>query len=239
MPRCPGPTGCRWAGWSGRSTARPTRKPSGAAPAIRPKAVASASRCGSGRCPRRSSSGPHSWCSAANASSISDSTPTARTTRISAADSTAYRSSAVFPTPASPHTTSAAPCPPRTPSSSPSRVAHSPPRPRSTCGKPCRAGLAATRSILVFPCGAHQPGTVPGANTTGLDGSRNSADRPGCAGPADPQPADRILSTAAASGWPEVDAPGSFGKSIFRTGGGAGVRTASLRRRPGRRCAVP
>ena len=41
-------------------------------------------------------------------------------------------------------TTSAALRPPRTPSSSPSSVAHSPPRPRSMCGKPCRAGLAAT-----------------------------------------------------------------------------------------------
>ena len=57
------------------SAARPTRKRSGAGPACRPNAICSASRCGPGSRPSRCSIGPHSWCSAANASSISDSTP--------------------------------------------------------------------------------------------------------------------------------------------------------------------
>jgi hypothetical protein len=43
-----------------------------------------------------------SWCRLAKASSISDSTPTARTTVRSDADSTTYCRSAVFPIPASP-----------------------------------------------------------------------------------------------------------------------------------------
>jgi hypothetical protein len=60
------------------NTPSPTRKRSGGAPARIPNAVSSASHCGSGRCGSRSSSGKHSWCSAANANSISDSTPTAR-----------------------------------------------------------------------------------------------------------------------------------------------------------------
>jgi len=48
-----------------------------AAPALMPNAVFSASRCGTGRFPRRPSIGAHSACRPANASSISDSTPAA------------------------------------------------------------------------------------------------------------------------------------------------------------------
>ena len=42
------------------STARPTRKRSGAGPSSRPNAILRASRCGPGRRPSRSSMGPHS-----------------------------------------------------------------------------------------------------------------------------------------------------------------------------------
>ena len=62
------------------STARPTRNRSGASPGLRPKTIRSASRCGPGSRSSRSRSGAHSWCRLAKASSISDSTPTARAT---------------------------------------------------------------------------------------------------------------------------------------------------------------
>ena len=52
-----------------------------AAPALRPNTISSAWRCGAGSRSSRSSIGAHSWCRPANASSISDSTPTARATR--------------------------------------------------------------------------------------------------------------------------------------------------------------
>ena len=74
-------------GWSSAvaasrlSTASPTRNRSGAGPSRMPNATASASRCGPGSWSSRPSIGTHSWCSPANASSISDSTPQARTTR--------------------------------------------------------------------------------------------------------------------------------------------------------------
>lgn len=51
-----------------------------------PKTVSSAAHCGRGRFFRRSSNGTHTWCSVANASSISDSMPTACSTRRSVAD---------------------------------------------------------------------------------------------------------------------------------------------------------
>jgi hypothetical protein len=57
----------------------------GTGPALRPNAVRSASRCGTGSRPARSSTGASSWCSPANASSISDCTPAARNTRHPAA----------------------------------------------------------------------------------------------------------------------------------------------------------
>jgi hypothetical protein len=50
-----------------------------------------ASRCGTGSRSSRSSSGPHSWCKLAYASSISDSTPTARTTVRSDSDADAIK----------------------------------------------------------------------------------------------------------------------------------------------------
>ena len=64
------------------STPRPTRNRSGGFAAAqaehRTQARLAAARAAR---PARSSTGPHSWCSAANGSSISDSTPTARRTR--------------------------------------------------------------------------------------------------------------------------------------------------------------
>ena len=62
------------------SAARPTMNRSGGGPATRPNAVRSASCCGNGSRSARSSIGAHSWCSPANASSISDWTPAARAT---------------------------------------------------------------------------------------------------------------------------------------------------------------
>ena len=58
--------------------------------------------------------GAHSCCSPANASSISDSTPAARTTLHPDACCTRYSSSALLPTPASPRNTSARLGPERT-----------------------------------------------------------------------------------------------------------------------------
>ena len=95
-------------------TARPTARRSGAAPARMLNAVRSASRCGPGRRSIRSRNGAHSWCSPANASPVSDSTPTARAMRHPAACARRYSSSAVLPAPASPHTTSVRLCPART-----------------------------------------------------------------------------------------------------------------------------
>jgi hypothetical protein len=43
--------------------------------------VERASRCGPGKSRTRSNIGAHNWCTPANASSISDSTPATRTTR--------------------------------------------------------------------------------------------------------------------------------------------------------------
>jgi hypothetical protein len=75
-------SGCSWAtSDNSPSSARPTRKRSGATPPSRPSAVLIAACCGSGRCVRLPSSGMQSWCSPAKASSISDSTPAAPSTR--------------------------------------------------------------------------------------------------------------------------------------------------------------
>ena len=94
-------------------TASPTRNGFGACPALSPKATLSASRWGSGRRSDRSRIGEHSCCSAAKGSSISPSTPTARSTRSCRPSSTIQSSSAVFPTPGSPCTTNTPPSPPR------------------------------------------------------------------------------------------------------------------------------
>ena len=66
-------------------TASPTRNGFGARPALRPSATSNASRCGSGSPPSGRELGEHNCWSAANASSISTSTPTARTARKSGA----------------------------------------------------------------------------------------------------------------------------------------------------------
>jgi hypothetical protein len=107
------------------STASPTRKRSGGCPACSPNATPSASRCGPGSSSSRSSAGTHSWWRAANASSISDSTPAARAIRNPEADSIAYSSSAVLPIPGSPRNTRALPIPPRAAASSESTAARS------------------------------------------------------------------------------------------------------------------
>ena len=57
------------------NTASPTRNRSGALPVARPNATRTASCWGSGSVARSPSIGAHSWCSAANGSSSSDSTP--------------------------------------------------------------------------------------------------------------------------------------------------------------------
>ena len=109
------------------STASPSRNRSGGGPAATPSAVSNASRCGTGSCPARLSIGAHSWCSPANASSISDCTPTTRTTwyRESDARPARYSSSAVLPAPGSPRTTSARLSPAPTASTSRSSAPHS------------------------------------------------------------------------------------------------------------------
>jgi hypothetical protein len=65
---------------------RQTRNRSGGWPALNPNTVVRAARCGPGTPSSRSSTGAHSCWSAANASSISDSTPTTRSTRTPAVD---------------------------------------------------------------------------------------------------------------------------------------------------------
>ena len=95
------------------SVAAPTRKRSrsrrarGRAPRRAP------SRCGPGSSGRRSSTGRSTSSTPANATSASPGMPLARSTMRSAAASTAKSSSADFPTPATPRSTSAAPPPAR------------------------------------------------------------------------------------------------------------------------------
>src|SRR4051794_16563992 len=112
-------------------TARPTRNRFGVSPSRRPNAVPSASRCGPGKLSTRSANSAQSWCSPAWASSISDSTPAARTIRKPDALLARRSSSAVFPIPASPRRMSARLCPVRTRASRSSRTSHSGCRPRS------------------------------------------------------------------------------------------------------------
>src|SRR3954453_11252193 len=144
------------------SEASATRNRSGAGPPLSPNVTPSASRCGTGRPSRPSNTGAHSWCSVANASSRSDSTPTARSTRMSTADAIAYSTSAVFPIPASPRTTSTPLRPLRAASSSPPSTAHSSRRPRSTS-----------------PPGAERPTAMSGAIVERNPPDRNDHAHPG------------------------------------------------------------
>ena len=122
-------SGCSSAASASRlRTDNPTRKRSGGGPALRPNAVASASRCGPGSCPRRPSIGAHSACMEANASSISDSMPAARAIRHPSAAADRCPNRAVLPTPASPRRTSTRLWPARTPATSRSSAARSPVR---------------------------------------------------------------------------------------------------------------
>ncbi len=109
----------------------PSRR--GTDPGRRPRSARTRSRAPGAAVPgsvaSRSSIGPHSWCRPANASSISDSTPAARTTVRSDADSIRYLSSAVLPIPASPRRTSDRLSPRRTSSINPSSAPHSSARP--------------------------------------------------------------------------------------------------------------
>ncbi len=76
-----------------------------------------------------SNTGRSSWCSAANASSDSDSIPTARSTRKPTARCTASSSSADLPNPGSPRITNTPLCDARASSSRRSNAAHSATRP--------------------------------------------------------------------------------------------------------------
>jgi len=78
---------------------RPTRNRSGTGPSCNPKVTRSALPCGCGGTSSSSSIGAHSWCSDANASSISDWTVVTLMRRQSAARWVRYSSSAVLPTP--------------------------------------------------------------------------------------------------------------------------------------------
>ena len=79
---------------------RPTMNRSGTGPASIPKVICRASRCRAGTASSRSNTGAHTWCNAANASSISDWTPATLTTRHPLACLAKYPSSVVLPTPA-------------------------------------------------------------------------------------------------------------------------------------------
>jgi hypothetical protein len=98
----------------------------------------SASPCCGGSRSRPPSIGEHNWWHTANASSISDCTPMARSTRHSAACSTRYSSNAVLPTPASPDTTTARLSPADTASTNWSNVSRSGWRPISITTRPPR-----------------------------------------------------------------------------------------------------
>jgi Na+/H+ antiporter NhaA len=114
------------------STASPTRNRSGDRPALNPNDVCRASCCGSGNRSVRSKNGAHTWCNPAKASSCSDCTPAACTTREPRACPAKYSSNAVLPAPASPRTTSARLSPTRTAASSRSSVSRSSTRSNST-----------------------------------------------------------------------------------------------------------
>jgi hypothetical protein len=98
------------------------KKRSVVGPALTPNPVRSASPCGSGRRSRWSSIGINSYCKLAKASSISDWTPPARTTRHRMRDRPRIPD---FPTPGSPCTTSTRLSPARTASTSASSTSDS------------------------------------------------------------------------------------------------------------------
>jgi hypothetical protein len=96
------------------SAARPIKNRSGASPSAIPNAASSARRCGSGRRSSPPSRGSNSWCRPAKASVASERVPVVDTTVAPRcrARSRAAVSKADLPIPASPRTTSAAPCVP-------------------------------------------------------------------------------------------------------------------------------
>ena len=155
------------------SAASATRKRSGEGPLIKPKAVLSASRWGLGRRSSRSSMGAQTWSSAAKASSISESKPTARAKRRSDADSTAYSRRAVLPTPGSPRTTSARLLPLRTALSSSSSVSHSRARPSSFLDTDLGVGVT---SVARRYCVSR---SVPTGGDGHVDWGRDQGPRPG------------------------------------------------------------
>ena len=113
-------TGCARAASATRlRTARPTRNGSRASYCALPSTPSSAPRCGSGSPSTQSRSSSTSWCTAAYPKTISDSTPTMRTTRKPDPPSIAYWTSADFPMPAGPENKSA----PATPRSASPRSA--------------------------------------------------------------------------------------------------------------------
>lgn len=112
----------------------PTISRSGATPSRWPNATSIASRWGAESRSSRFRSGASSWCRLENGSPISNSTPVARSTRISGDASRAHSSRAVLPIPASPRTTTAAPRPDAAPSSNPVNTLISCRRPNSMNG---------------------------------------------------------------------------------------------------------
>ena len=121
-----------------RGSAPRDRRGSGRARPRRSSRTRSGARRAAGRAaaPAGRASGRSSWCRLAKASSISDSTPTARATVRSGAAPIRWSSSAVLPIPASPCRTSDRLTPRRTSATSASSCAHSPARPRSVPGGP-------------------------------------------------------------------------------------------------------
>ncbi len=110
-----------------------------------PNAISSASRCGFGKPGSLSSIGAHSWCNAANGSSISDCTPAIRARRHPEACRERCSSNAVLPTPGSPDTTIARLSPARTASTSRSSLPQSPCQSISFIARPAPGPPASAR----------------------------------------------------------------------------------------------
>ena len=117
---------------SSDSVASAMRNGSTDVPLSRPKATRRACACGGGSAGRRSCTGRRSRCRAAKASGASDSRPCVRRTRNCSAWAVTASSSADFPTPGSPSTTSAPARPARASSSSRAHRTSSGSRPCST-----------------------------------------------------------------------------------------------------------